>query len=278
MSVNEKNRTPKIGKIDRKISSSKNEQIDEENDGLNKPIDEENDGFSPQKSTGNDGFSPQELSEDEKAEDDEMDKILKTTPPVARSPKQKGYKRPTQKEMRTREFLTNDEIRELVRAANTGRFGFRNSTMILMGFRHGLRVAELVALKWEQVNLENGTIEINRINRGTPSSHPLRGPELRALANLKKKQGDKGGGYIFTSNIGPISTHAVRKIIAMAGKLAGFQMKIHPHMLRHSCGHHLAKSGHDSRAIQVYMGHVNLNSTVQYTDAATIKFTNFFND
>ena len=104
------------------------------------------------------------------------------------------------------------------------------------------------------------------------------GPELRALANLKKKQGEKGGGYIFTSTVGPISTHAVRKIIAMAGKLAGFQMKIHPHMLRHSCGHHLTKSGHDSRAIQVYMGHVNLNSTVQYTDAATIKFTNFFND
>src|SRR5688572_6869609 len=80
---------------------------------------------------------------------------------------------------RTREYLTPDEAGKLIRAAQYGRHGQRDMTALLLAYRHGFRVSELVSLRWEQIDLKAGLLHISRLKNGTPSTHPLRGPELR---------------------------------------------------------------------------------------------------
>ncbi len=70
----------------------------------------------------------------------------------------------------------------------------------------------------------------------------------------------------------------MRKIIARAGELAGLGFPVHPHMLRHACGFKLANDGHDTRAIQHYLGHKNIQHTVRYTELAPDRFNGFWDD
>ena len=88
-------------------------------------------------------------------------------------------------------YLTPDEVEKLMDAAGKlGRHGHRGRTLILIAFRHALRVSELVSLRWDQVDLKQGLLHVNRSKNGTPSSHPLRGPEIRALRRLKRDYPD----------------------------------------------------------------------------------------
>jgi type 1 fimbriae regulatory protein FimB/type 1 fimbriae regulatory protein FimE len=161
-------------------------------------------------------------------------------------------------------------------AGSTGRHGQRDSTLLLVAYRHGLRVSELVALRWDQVDLTQGLLHVSRLKNGVPSTHPLRGLELRALRRLKR---DYEGPYVFaTERGGPMTTATVRKIVARAGELAKLPFPVHPHMLRHACGFKLANDGHDTRALQHYLGHRNIQHTVRYTEMAPDRFKNFWRD
>lgn len=162
-------------------------------------------------------------------------------------------------------------------ARRRGRHGQRDATLILLAYRHGLRVSELVALRWDQIDLGQGLLHVTRAKNGTPSAHPVRGPELRALRRLRR--GYSESPYVFmTERRGPLTTDNVRKLLARAGKVAGLDFPVHPHMLRHACGFKLANEGHDTRAIQHYMGHKNLQHTVRYTDLAPGRFKDFWRD
>ena len=159
-------------------------------------------------------------------------------------------------ERRGREHLTPREVDALMDAArSTGRHGgLRDATLILMAYRHALRVSELVALRWDQVDIEEGLLHVRRRKNGVPSTHSLRGPELRALRELKRWY-PGSSGYLFVSDRrGPLTTSTVRKMIARAGELSSIEFPVHPHMLRHATGFYLAGQGHDTRAIQHYMG------------------------
>lgn len=181
-------------------------------------------------------------------------------------------------EVRSREYLTADEVDKLIAGARSvGRHGHRDSTMILTAYRHGLRVAELVALRWDMVDLKQGVLHVNRLKNGVTSTHPIRGPELRALRKLKREYADTP--YLFvTERKGPLTTSAVRKIMARAGETAKLGLAIHPHMLRHSTGYKLANDGHDTRAIQHYLGHRSIQHTVRYTELAANRFKDFWKD
>ena len=181
-------------------------------------------------------------------------------------------------ERRSREHLTPAEIERLVAAAQRlGRHGHRDATMILLAYRHGLRVSELVSLRREQVDLRQGLLHVRRRKNGLPSTHPLRGPELRALRELFRD--DPETAYVFVSERRrPMTAATFRKLIARAGEAAGLGMPIHPHMLRHSTGFKLANDGQDTRAIQHYLGHRNIQHTVVYTHLAANRFNDFWND
>jgi type 1 fimbriae regulatory protein FimE len=182
------------------------------------------------------------------------------------------------RERRTREYLTPGEVDWLIAAASRlGRYGHRDGTLILLAYRHGLRVSELVALRWDQLDLRPGLLHVSRLKNGMPSTHPLRGPELRALRRLQRDY--EGSAYVFTTERrGPLTDSAVRKIVARAGKEAKLGFPVHPHMLRHACGFKLANEGHDTRAIQHYLGHRNIQHTVGYTELASDRFKKFWLD
>lgn len=121
------------------------------------------------------------------------------------------------REIRTREHLTPDEVEKLMTAAGRlGRHGHRDATLILITYRHALRVGELVSLRWDQVDLTQGLLHVARLKNGSPSTHPLRGPEIRALRRLRRDYPDTP--YVFCSERrGPMTTSNVRKLIARAG-------------------------------------------------------------
>ena len=185
---------------------------------------------------------------------------------------------PKKPSTREREYLRSPEVKAMIRAAKkVGRHGIRDGGIILLMFRHGLRTAELVALKWTQIDLAGGYIEVHRVKHGHDSIHPLRSPEIRALRQIQRDYVDTS--YVFVSERkSPLSTRSIRHIIARAGELAGIPILVHPHQLRHACGYYLAAQGHDTRAIQDYLGHKNIHHTVRYTQMSPQRFENFWMD
>lgn len=185
----------------------------------------------------------------------------------------------THQERRSREHLTDAEVEALMAAArDIGRYGHRDATLILLAYRHGLRVSELVALRWDQIDMKLGHLHVNRLKHGVPSTHPLRGPELRALRKLQRSE-NTGQAYVFlTERGGPLTISTVAKLVARAGVVAKLGLSVHPHMLRHACGFKLANDGQDTRAIQHYLGHRNIQHTVRYTEMAPDRFKGFWKD
>ena len=179
-------------------------------------------------------------------------------------------------ERRSREHLTPGEIDRLISAAQRlGRHGDRDAAMILLAYRHGLRVSELVSLRREQVDLQQGLLHVRRSKNGLPSTHPLRGPELRALRKVLRDYPETS--YVFVSERrAPMTAATFRKLVARAGDAAQLGMPIHPHMLRHSTGFKLANDGQDTRAIQLYLGHRNIRHTAHYTQLAPDRFNDFW--
>ena len=182
------------------------------------------------------------------------------------------------KELREREYLFPHEVEKLITTAKLlGRHGHRDATMILMAYRHGLRVSELIHLKWTQFDLKSGVLHVKRMKNGINTTHPLTGIELRALRKLAREYLETP--YVFVSERKtPMSASTFRKILARTGIRAGFSLPVHPHMLRHSTGFKLANDGHDTRAIQHYLGHKNIQHTVIYTRMAPDRFKDFWKD
>jgi type 1 fimbriae regulatory protein FimB/type 1 fimbriae regulatory protein FimE len=179
-------------------------------------------------------------------------------------------------ELRTREHLTEAEVESLIETVKGNRYGHRDSTMILVAYRHGLRVSELVDLRWDQVDFTAATLHVRRVKQGTPSTHPIPGDELRALRRLLREQGPKTP-FMFTSERGsPFTTAGFARLVERAGASAKLKIKAHPHMLRHACGFTLANKGHDTRALQAYLGHRNIQHTVRYTELAPGRFAGFW--
>jgi type 1 fimbriae regulatory protein FimB/type 1 fimbriae regulatory protein FimE len=176
---------------------------------------------------------------------------------------------------RTRGYLTGAEVERLMAVARkASRYGHRDATMVLLAYRHGLR-ASLCDLQWHQVELNAGRLHVRRSKRGTPSVHPILGDELRALRRLQREQ--PPSPYVFCSERnGPMTAKSFHTLIARLGGRAGMPFPIHPHMLRHGCGYALANAGHDTRAIQAWMGHKNIQHTVRYTELAPDRFKDFW--
>ena len=106
---------------------------------------------------------------------------------------------------------------------------------------------------------------------------PLYASELRALRKLKRDY-PASPNVFTTERTGPLTASTVRKLVARAGQTAGIAFPVHPHMLRHACGFKLANDGHDTRAIQQYMGHRNIQHTVKYTELTPARFNGFWKD
>jgi integrase len=181
--------------------------------------------------------------------------------------------------LRSREYLTPSEVAQLLKAAGRrGRYGQRDACLILTAYRHGLRVSETVSLRWDQIDLKAGHLHVRRAKNGTPSTHPMQGDELRALRQLRRDWPEHGGFVFVSERAGPLTADGVRKMITRTGDEAGLPFPVHPHMLRHACGFKLANDGHDTRALQLWLGHRNIQHTVRYTELSPARFKGFWRD
>lgn len=178
-------------------------------------------------------------------------------------------------EVRPREYLTEAEVDRLMEAAGDNRNGHRDRTMIQVAFRHGLRVSELIGLRWDNVDLDAGTMHVTRAKNGTPSVQQIIGDELRALRRLRRES--PKSPFVFVSERGaPFTADGVRKLVTRLGVAAGFEFPVHPHQLRHACGYELANRGTDTRSIQGFLGHRNIQHTVRYTELSPTRFKNIW--
>jgi integrase len=184
--------------------------------------------------------------------------------------------RPPNGELRNREYLLPPEVDKLIAATKQSRYPQRDATLILVTYRHGLRAAEACDLEWSQVDFDTATLHVRRVKNGKPATHPIRGDELRALRQLRRDQGPQAT-FVFTSERGaPFTTDALNRLVKRIGEKAKLGFPIHVHMLRHSCGYALANKGHDTRAIQDWLGHRAIQHTVRYTELTPARFRDFW--
>ena len=181
----------------------------------------------------------------------------------------------TVRSARPREYLTEREIDRLTEAAKCNRWGHRDGTAILLAYRHGLRASERTTSTSARQNCMYGGLKAAR-----QAFIRLRGKELRALRRLLREMPDgQRATYLFVSErMAPLSVAGYQRMVGRAGKAAGFGFLVHSHMLRHSTGYKLANDGHDTRAIQDYLGHRSIGSTVRYTALAPDRFKHFWRD
>ena len=176
---------------------------------------------------------------------------------------------------RTREYLTAEEVDRLLVAAKANRAGHRDYCAVLIAYRHGLRAAEICDLRWDQVNWRAATLHVNRVKQGTPALHPITGDELRALRKLHREQKPRSPWMFVSERGSPFKPAGFARMVSRAGVAAGLPFT-HAHMLRHACGFKLANDGHDTRSLQAYLGHKNIQHTVRYTAMTDRPFRDFW--
>jgi integrase len=177
-------------------------------------------------------------------------------------------------ELRTREYLTEAEVERLIKAAKANRHGQRCHDD-LAGVQAWATGGGDCRSKVGSGGLgPQRVLHVRRVKNGMPSVHPLQGDEMRALRELKRSADSP---FVFTSERGtPFTRAGFAKMLARLGKEAGFKFGVHPHMLRHACGYALANRGHDTRALQAYLGHKNIQHTVRYTELSPTRFKDFW--
>jgi len=172
-----------------------------------------------------------------------------------------------------RAYLTEAEVEQLVKAAGN----HRDATMILLAYRHGLRVSELVNLSWAQLKLREGRIDIARLKGGEDGVHPISGREMRALKRIQREQ-VVGSKFVFmTSRGAPMTREGFRVMLSKAANRAGLD-GVHPHLLRHATGYKLVNQGMDSLSLAAYLGHRNINNTKRYARMAANRFEGIWRD
>jgi type 1 fimbriae regulatory protein FimB/type 1 fimbriae regulatory protein FimE len=168
--------------------------------------------------------------------------------------------RRTNTEMRGREHLSRDEIDVLVKVARRNRHGARDAAAVWLGFNHGLRIGELVDMRWGDVRWEERVIYVRRLKGSQSGEHPLTEADKRAIGPLRSK-GRRPGDTVFA--ITAIGFRKMMSRLALPEELAG--LAVHPHMLRHSCGYDMYQRTRDIHLIARYLGHKRVENAVRYS-------------
>lgn len=176
-----------------------------------------------------------------------------------------------------RNYLKEHEVNELLNVCSTTKEVHRNRLILLLLYRHGLRVSELINLQIDHIDFKEGKLEVYRLKGSNNSVHPLQRDTINLLRKyLKERKHDSN--YLLLSNRGNvISRFTVTNLIKHLSKLANLPITASAHTLRHSCGYYLANKDYPLQIIQDYLGHKNANNTRIYTKLNSNKFKNLWN-
>lgn len=188
------------------------------------------------------------------------------------------YLRKKNSELRSREYLTEEEVESLISSAKNVRHTIRNQTLMLMAYRHALRPGEVVRLRWDQVMFDACQLHIISLKNSRPGIHPIKDREIRLLKKLKKEN-KNNSPYLFQSQKGGhFSLIGFQHLLDKLGKIAKIPFKVHPHMFRHSLPTKLSNEGINTSTLQAYLRHVNIENTARYINQSSLPFENFFKD
>jgi integrase len=172
-----------------------------------------------------------------------------------------------------RQWLTEAEVETIIKACDSE----RDRLMVLMCYRHGLRVSELIGLTWRQVDFEAGRLQVRRLKGSEDSVHTLSGREVRGLRSLRRRQPVGTRWCFMTSRGGPMTRNGFFKLLSKAGARAGID-DVHPHLLRHGCGFKLVNDGMDTLSLAAYLGHANVQNTKRYARMDAARFDTIWRD
>lgn len=178
-------------------------------------------------------------------------------------------------DQKEKNFLTESEMKKFLEAARKTRHGVRDHCLMLMAFRHGLRVSELIDIRLKDLDIETSRIYVRRLKGSLSTHQPIEGDELRAIRawlRIREDYPNAGSNYLFLSERGMMTRQAINYLVNQIGKKATLDFKVTPHSIRHSTGYYLANKGYDTRLIQDYLGHKNIAHTVRYTRTAASRF------
>ena len=182
-------------------------------------------------------------------------------------------RQPTTEMDTERQWVTEAEVEAIIRHADKE----RDKLMILMAYRHGLRVSELIELTWRQVDFDASRLQVRRLKGSEDSVHPLSGREIRGLKSLRRRQ-VVGTRWVFiTSRGGPMTGNGFFKLLEKASARAGIA-DVHPHLLRHGCGFKLVNQGMDTLSLAAYLGHANVQNTKRYARMDAARFDGLWRD
>lgn len=159
--------------------------------------------------------------------------------------------------------------------------GFRDRTILEVMYASGLRVSELVALRWSQIGLDQGVIRIigkgNR-ERLVPLGDSARDWLSRYAVLIRPHLPDARGQTVFPGPSGkPMTRQAVWHRIKQLAQVAGIDGALSPHTLRHAFATHLVNHGADLRVVQLLLGHADLSTTQIYTHVARERLKQLYN-
>lgn len=176
-------------------------------------------------------------------------------------------------------YVTEEQVKELRKAAKKTKNPLRNELIILMLYRHGLRASELCNIRMDHLKLKEAKLYVERLKGSNDFMHPIEGEELRLIRRYLKEREKYGQSlpWMFVTSTGnQLTRQSLTYLIETTSREAGIK-GIHPHSLRHGCGYYLANKGIDIRVIQDYLGHKNIQNTVRYTQLSGKQFIGLWN-
>jgi len=194
-------------------------------------------------------------------------------PRIVQSPNPKAV---PQSRNRVKDYLTDHEMQQLLKAASQGRHGIRDYAMVLLAYHHGLRVSELTDMPWMAVNVQARELYVKRLKGSASNTHPLLEDDVKALnrwLKVRDKMPGASSARLFLTERGEGFTRfGFNYLMKAIGERAGFTFAVYPHLLRHSCAQHLADRGDNAFTISSYLGHMNIQNSLFYVNRSAAQF------
>lgn len=162
------------------------------------------------------------------------------------------------------QVLDADEVKMLVEVPTDAPLGLRDRALLELFYSSGLRLGELCALRWHDLDLDDGLVTVLG-KGGKQRSVPLGSFARAALAEWRASTGAANDSPVFPGRNGPITPRAVQYRLGQLALRQGLSKRVHPHMLRHSFASHILESSGDLRGVQELLGHADIATTQIYT-------------